>query len=123
MIKKLNESVDNRSFEQVARMCSLFGYVLDEESCIENQNGNRYLNVYIYSDGSNKYTPAINSPVRASERRNLVCPKFTMQTASFGSLTYDEYKEFHKAIDRAYELLGYLTNYDFSDFPEVVIED
>lgn len=123
MIKRLNESTGNRSFDRVAKLCDRFGYVLDEDSYIEvRKSGEKYLSIYIYPDGFNKYAPTINVPIRAAERKELDNIKFTVQTSSFGSLDKNEYESFYKAVENAYKLVQILCDYDFSGFPEVVDE-
>lgn len=123
MIKKLNEDADNRSFDRIDRLCKRFGYALDEESCIKVINGNKYLDVYVYADGSNKYAPHIYPPARAVEQKILNCPNFRVQTSSYGALLPEEYEQFAVAVENANKLVQYLSSYDFSGFPEVVIED
>lgn len=121
MIKQLTENTGNRSFDRIARLCNRFGYVLDEDSCIEvYKSGAKYLSMYIYPDGFNKYAPAINVPIRAAERKELDNIKFTVQTPSFGPLDKDEYESFYKAVENAYKLVQILCGYDFSGFPEVI---
>lgn len=120
MIKQLTEDTGNRSFDRIARLCNRFGYVLEEESCIKVINGNKYLDVYVYADGSNKYAPDIYPPVRAAEQKILNCPNFKVQTSSYGALLPEEYKQFAVAVENANKLVQYLSNYDFSGFPEVV---
>lgn len=121
MIKRLTEDTGNRSFDRIDRLCKRFGYALDEESCIKVINGNKYLDVYVYADGSNKYAPHIYPPARAAEQKILNCPNFRVQTSSYGALLSDEYEQFAIAVENANKLVQSLSNYDFSGFPEVEV--
>lgn len=127
MIKKLNMKEDNnieksRTFRRVEALCKRFGYILAEDSCLEVIGTTKYLDIYIYADGTNKYAPTIYSPNRAADRKILDGPTFKIQTSSYGALDVSEYEEYVQACENAYKLVSALKDINFSDFPEYTSE-
>lgn len=125
MIRRLKENTDSdkgKVFNKVKNLCARYGYVLDEDSCVEVIRGNKYLSISIYPDGSNKYAPNIYSPTFHSDRKLDGNFKFRISTISVGSLDVNQYVDYLEACNNAHRLAMALTYTDFEGFPEEVIE-
>ena len=125
MVKKIFKENENTTskFKEVASVCKKYGYILDEDSAINVSGNVEILELYITPNGSTRYAPDIYRNVESREnRRALTNVKFKIATASYGSLTKDEYVEFLNACENAYKLVEYLETVDFSDFPRDILD-
>lgn len=120
---RINENAGNApTLEEVANVCSRYGYIVDPESCLVQSGSLTSLHLYIRPNTQeNRYYPRIHVKSGRREDMGLILAvtgiKFTIETASFGSLEADEYSQFVEACNNAYEVVKYLQSIDFSNFP------
>lgn len=107
---EIKEDKSTAVVSQIESLCKAYGYeLMHAYNAQYREGGRKFLNISIRNDGTNKYAPELSVDKRSHD--------VMIMTTSYGSIGIDEYKEFIKACNNAYDLAKKLSEINFDDLP------